>query len=56
MKRDENIDPVLKQWLDHVLVPVMVRQFLAILRTEGDNSLRPTASKDSHIETVEQVQ
>jgi hypothetical protein len=49
MKRDENIDPILKQWLDRVLVPVMVRQFLEILRTEGDNGLRPTASKDSQI-------
>jgi hypothetical protein len=40
MERDYKIDPVLKQWLDNVLVPAMVREYLA-LPEERDNVLGP---------------
>jgi hypothetical protein len=41
MERDAKIDPALKAWLDNVLVPVMVREYLASAREAGDNVSSP---------------
>jgi hypothetical protein len=56
MERDKKLDSALKQWLDNVLVPVMVREYLAIWRAQGDNDLSPVPSPDTEIETPERVQ
>lgn len=37
MDRDPKIDPALKAWIDDVLVPAMVRQYLDACRAVGDN-------------------
>jgi hypothetical protein len=47
MERDKQIDPVLKQWLDNVLVPVMVREYLAASLTKGDNGLENSETSES---------
>jgi hypothetical protein len=56
MERDKKIDPALKDWLDKVLIPVMVRQYLAIRGTVGDNGFSPIPCEDSVIPTSERVQ
>jgi hypothetical protein len=53
---DTRIDPALKQWLDNILVPVMVREYLAICRTEGDNGLSSIPSEDSDPSNPERFQ
>jgi hypothetical protein len=37
MGRNPEIDPALKSWIDHVLVPAMVTQCLAEAEEVGDN-------------------
>jgi hypothetical protein len=39
------IDPVLKAWIDNVLVPVMVREYLDSRPVEVDNGLSPEDSE-----------
>ncbi len=56
MERDKKIDRVLKQWLDNVLVPIMVREYLAICGNGGDNGLSPFPSQDSDTTNPERVQ
>lgn len=56
MERDARIDPDLKSWLDHVLVPAMVRQYLAICRAAGENSSNTIPSEESDPSLVESIQ
>jgi hypothetical protein len=37
MARDSQIDPALKAWIDRVLAPALVRQYLDACREVGDN-------------------
>jgi hypothetical protein len=54
--RDTEIDPVLKAWLDNVLVPAMVRKYLDACHELGDNGVSPTISRDSDTPNSERVQ
>ena len=56
MERDTKIDPALKAWLDNVLVPVMVRQYLAARPRTGDNGLNPSSVENSEKPESEPVQ
>jgi len=56
MERDGKIDPALKAWLDNVLIPVMVREYLAPAREAGDNVSSPDSAEDSKNPTSEQFQ
>ena len=47
MDRDPKIDPVLKAWIDHVLAPALVRQYLDERRKVGDNGEDRFPSLDS---------
>lgn len=39
------IDPAVKAWLDNVLIPAMVRQYLASNGPEGDNGMSMTMER-----------
>jgi hypothetical protein len=56
MGRNRQIDPALKAWLDNVIVPALVRQFLAEIRTVGDNERNRITSTVSGTSIPEQVQ
>jgi hypothetical protein len=56
MERGKKIDPVLKEWLDKVLVPVMVQEYLAMRANAGDNGSSPIAFEDSDIPSSGRVQ
>jgi hypothetical protein len=44
---ETRIDPILKTWLDNVLVPIMVQQYLVACAEIGDNGCRPSPSQDN---------
>jgi hypothetical protein len=56
MERGGQIDKVLKAWLDNVIVPVMVRQYLAACSEVRDNGCRPSPSGDADNPVSEHVQ
>jgi hypothetical protein len=56
MERDTKIDPVLKSWLDNVIIPVIVREYLAAQSQIGDNGLRLRPSEDSETPPSEPIQ
>jgi len=56
MGRNPQIDPALKAWLDNVLVPALVRQFLAEIRPVGDNERNRITRTVSGTSIPEQVQ
>lgn len=56
MERAGKIDPVLKAWLDNVLVPAMVRQYLAARSEVGDNGFGVSPPEDSDTPLSEHVQ
>lgn len=47
METSRKIDPVLKAWIDNVLVPVMVRRYLESCGVEEDNDSIPNSLQDS---------
>jgi len=55
MERDSQIDPVLKAWVDNVLVPALIRQFHAQRITVVDNEQNRMACTLSDISILEQV-
>ena len=53
MEQGSTIDPVLKSWVDGVLVPAMVREYLAIFRAaeeNGWNTEEPDSSLSENIQ------
>ena len=56
MERDDIISPTLKSWLDSVLVPAMVREFLANAPDAGDNGSIANPSEKSVKPIVEPIQ
>jgi hypothetical protein len=50
------IDPALKAWLDNVLIPAMVRQYLAVSRDVIDNGVNAISSAESDSLTPEKTQ
>ena len=56
MERDVKIDPALKAWLDNVLVPVMVREYLTPSREPGDNVSSSDSAEDSKTPASESFQ
>jgi hypothetical protein len=54
--RDTKIESLLKAWLDNVLVPIMVREYLATRSAEGDNSGSPRSSENAASPESEQIQ
>jgi len=43
--KKQRVDPVVKAWLDIVLVPAMVRLYLATDSAEADNGLVPVTER-----------
>lgn len=56
MARDTNIDPAVKAWVDRVLVPAMVRQYLDARREVRDNSDSRIPSLDSGTSNEDAIQ
>jgi hypothetical protein len=56
MEREPRIEPALKAWLDNVLVPSMVRQYLAAFREVDDNGVSAIPSEGSIPSTPENTQ
>jgi len=56
MERGAKIDPALKAWLDKVLIPVMVREYLAPAREAGDNVSSPDSTEELRNPASEQFQ
>ena len=56
MEREPKLDPVLKAWLDRVIIPTLVREFRAVTRAVGDNERDRTSRKDPGTSISEQVQ
>lgn len=56
MERDGKIDPALKEWIDKVLVPVMLREYLEARSIVGDNVPRPNSSEESNSPETERLQ
>jgi hypothetical protein len=56
MERDTKIDPVLKSWLDNVLIPVLVREYLKAQSEIGDNGWRLRLSEHSETSASEPIQ
>jgi hypothetical protein len=54
--QDTKIDPALKAWVDRVLVPAMVRQYLDARREVGDNNDSRLPCLDSGTSNEETVQ
>jgi hypothetical protein len=56
MERDKNVGPALKEWLDTVLVPILVRKYVAMCCTDGDNGISSMPSENSEDPKPERVQ
>jgi hypothetical protein len=56
MERNAKIDPALKAWLDNVLVPIMVREYLAPAHEARDNVSSPDPAEGSETPPSEQFQ
>ena len=56
MGQEANIGPALKSWLDNVLVPAMVREYLAVQYDVGDNGLIASPSKKIGSPILEPIQ
>jgi hypothetical protein len=56
MRCDDKIDPGLKHWLDCVVVPILVKNYIEICCVEGDNNSSPALSRDADDSTPEHVQ
>ena len=56
MEQHFKIDPVVKSWLDHVLIPAMVQQYLAVSRDVVDNDVNAISSAESDSLTSEKTQ
>lgn len=56
MERGSTIDPVLKAWVDRVLVPAMVREYLAIFRAAEENGGTTILAEDSDPSLQEKIQ
>jgi hypothetical protein len=54
--RDTNIDPAVKAWVDRVLVPAMVRQYLDTRPEVSDNSDSRFPSLDSGTSNEDAIQ
>jgi hypothetical protein len=54
--RDTNIDPAVKAWVDRVLVPAMVRQYLDARPEVRDNSDSRFPSLDSGTSDEDAIQ
>jgi hypothetical protein len=56
MEGSTKIDPVLKAWIDNVMVPVMVREYLEVCEAAGDNVQSPNSPKGSSLPEWERLQ
>jgi hypothetical protein len=56
MERNAKINPALKGWLDRVIIPVLVREYLATHRDLDDNGLSAIHSEDSNSSSPENIQ
>ena len=56
MEQHPKIDPAVKAWLDDVLIPAMVRQYLAVSRDVVDNGVNLISSVESDRLTSEKAQ
>lgn len=56
MGQEANIGPALKSWLDNVLVPAMVREYLADEHDVGDNGLIASPSEKLRPPFLEPIQ
>jgi hypothetical protein len=50
------IDPVMKSWMDHVIVPAMVRQYVAAVGAAEDNGKDRFPLQDSGTQSEEPIQ
>jgi hypothetical protein len=56
VERELKVDKALKSWLDNVLVPALVRQYLAAARDVVHNGLSANPSHDSDPSKPENIQ
>jgi hypothetical protein len=56
MEPHSKIDPVVKDWLDNVLIPALVRQYLAVSRDVVDNGVNAISSAELDRLTSEKTQ
>jgi FMN-dependent NADH-azoreductase len=56
MARDLKIDPALKEWIDHVIVPALVLQYLDACRELVDNGEGRIPSLDSGTSEEDSIQ